>query len=182
MKGSPRNVLKKPVPGTLRSRVPAPNGACGQPVHAEVRPGKPPVPRPTASRVGCKGMPGGPGRLARWPGGGGQQRPAQLPPLPRPGALRPGGQVGIQGRHGGRGERDLRLPGALTDHPQHSVAAIPAQVGDVGGAGLIHVSMDGRHLHRVRAQTDPRHPARQPARPRRAVGQPDRHSTRDGLH
>jgi len=33
-------------------------------------------------------------------GGGGQQRPAQLPPLPDPGSLRPGGQVGIQGRHG----------------------------------------------------------------------------------
>ena len=33
-----------------------------------------------------------------------QQRPGQLPPLPRPGPLRPGGQVGLQGRHRGRGE------------------------------------------------------------------------------
>jgi hypothetical protein len=40
-------------------------------------------------------------------GGGGQQRPAQLPPLPRASPLRPGGQVGIQGRYRCRGERDL---------------------------------------------------------------------------
>jgi hypothetical protein len=70
-------------------------------------------------------------------GDGGQQRPAQLPPLPRPGPLRPVGQVGLQGRHCGRGERDLRLPRALADHPQHPVAGILAQVGDVGGASLI---------------------------------------------
>ena len=33
-------------------------------------------------------------------GGGGQQWPAQLPPLPYPGLRGPGGHVGIQGRHG----------------------------------------------------------------------------------
>ena len=70
-------------------------------------------------------------------GGGGQQRPGQLPPLPRPGPLRPVGQVGLQGRHRGRGERDLRLPRALADHAQHPVAAMLAEVGDVSSAGLI---------------------------------------------
>ena len=38
----------------------------------------------------------------------------------------------------GRGERDLRLPRALADHAQHPVAGVLAEVGDVGGAGLIH--------------------------------------------
>jgi hypothetical protein len=50
----------------------------------------------------------------------------------------PVGQVGIQDRHGGRGERDLRLPGALADHPDHPVAAVLAEAGDAGGAGLVH--------------------------------------------
>jgi len=46
-------------------------------------------------------------------GGGGQQRSAQLPPLSRPGPLRPVGQVCLQGRDRGRGERDLRLRAPL---------------------------------------------------------------------
>jgi hypothetical protein len=56
--------------------------------------------------------------LAEPPGGGGQQRTAQLPPLPYPGPLRPVGQVGIQGRHGGRVSGIFAFR-ALADHPQH---------------------------------------------------------------
>ena len=35
------------------------------------------------------------------------------------------------------GVRDLRPPRALADHAQHPAAGVLAQVGDVGGAGLI---------------------------------------------
>jgi hypothetical protein len=69
--------------------------------------------------------------------GGGQQRPAELPPVGQPGPLGSGGQVGLQGRHGARGERVLRLPGALADYAQDPVAGVLAEVGDVGGACLI---------------------------------------------
>ena len=77
-------------------------------------------------------------------GGGGQQRTGQLPPLSRPGPLRPVGQVGLQGRDGGRGERDPRLPGALADHAHHPVAGVLAQVGDVGSASLVHAQGTAR--------------------------------------
>ena len=69
--------------------------------------------------------------------GAGQRRSAQLPPLPRPDPLGPGDQLGLQGRHRSGGERNLRLPRVLADHPQHLVPRIPTKVGDVGGAGLI---------------------------------------------
>jgi hypothetical protein len=62
--------------------------------------------------------------------------PGQLPPAGHSGAVSPVGQVGIRGRHGGRGERDLHLPGALAGHPDHPVAAVLAEAGDAGGAGL----------------------------------------------
>ena len=36
------------------------------------------------------------------------------------------------------GQRDSRLPGALTEHAQDPVAGVGAEVGDIDGAGLVH--------------------------------------------
>ncbi len=49
-------------------------------------------------------------------------------------------------------------------------------------ARLHAVLLDRRHVHRFRAEADPRHPTRQPARARRAAGQRHQHPTRHGLH
>ena len=65
--------------------------------------------------------------------------PAKLPSAsPSPTQCAPVSKVGVQRGHRRRGERYLRPPGAFARHPQHPVAGICSQVGDIGGAGLVH--------------------------------------------
>ena len=72
---TPRNLLKKPVPGTLRSRVPAPGRVCGRTVHAEVWPRIIAAARADAGRRARAGIKGRPGGSSAWSGG---QRPGAV--------------------------------------------------------------------------------------------------------